>query len=269
MHPIERLRYVARAEGTGPSLLVQEAAAALAGLGANPAALVTACRRLVDRHVAVGPMWWLAARVLGAHDPVAETWQAADDLETDPTGAVLAAHLPAGATVVVVGWPEMAGEALRRRGDLAVLVVDTTGEGSGLARRLRASGVEASEVPPAGLGAAVIQAGLVVLEAWALGPGGLIGESGSLAAAAVARTAIPPVAVWGVAGVGRALPGRLWEALVGRLEASGAQPWDTGQEVIPTGLVDQVVGPDGLTLAADAWQRADCPVPAELLRPMA
>lgn len=268
MHPIERLRYVARAEGAGPSLLVQEAAGALAGLGANPAALVTACRRLIDRHVAVGPMWWLAARALGAPDPVAEAWQVADDLEADPTGAVLAAQLPAGATVVVVDWPELAGDALRRRGDLRVLVIDTTGEGSGLARRLRASGVEASEVSPAGLGAAVMQADLVLVEAWALGPGGLVGERGSRAAAAVARTANPPVAVWAVAGVGRVLPGRLWEALAGRLEASGTQPWDVGQEVMPIELVDQVVGPDGLGPAADAWHRADCPVPAELLRPM-
>ncbi|MGH9208547.1 MAG: hypothetical protein ACRD1G_18670, partial [Acidimicrobiales bacterium] len=64
MHPIERLRYVARADGAGPSALVRAAAGALAGFSGEPVALVTACRRLVDRHPAVGPMWWLAARVM-------------------------------------------------------------------------------------------------------------------------------------------------------------------------------------------------------------
>lgn len=269
MHPIERLRYVARAEGAEPSLLVREAAAALAGVAENPAALVTACRRLVDRHLAAGPMWWLAARMLAAHEPIAEAWQAAVDLEADPTGAVLAAQVPAGATVVVLGWPELAGDALRRRGDVAVLVVDTPEESAGLARRLRASGVDATEVPPAGLGSAVTEAGLVLVEAWALGPGGLVAERGSRAAAAVARTASPPVAVWAVAGVGRVLPGRLWEALAGRLEATGEEPWDRAHEVMLTELVDQVVGPGGLGSPANAWHRADCPVPAELLRPMA
>ena len=76
---MERLRSVARATGTGPGLLVPEAAAALARLDGDPAALVTACRRLVDRHPDVGPVWWLASRVLCAADPVDEAWRAAGD----------------------------------------------------------------------------------------------------------------------------------------------------------------------------------------------
>lgn len=268
MHPIERLRWVARAEGAGPSLLAREAAEALAGLAGDPAALVTACRRLVDRHPAVAPMWWLAARTLAGAEPLAEAWQAANDLEADPTPAGLAAQLPAEAVVVVLGWPEQAAEALRRRGDLTVRVVDTLGEGSGLVRRLLTSGVDASEVSPAGLGPAAAEASLVLIEVWALGPGGLVAECGSRAAAAVARSATPPVAVWAVAGVGRVLPARLWDALVSRLDAGVEQPWDRPQELVPTELVDQVVGPEGLVAAAEAWRRADCPVPAELLRPM-
>ncbi len=267
MHPIERLRHVARAEGAAPSLLAREAAEALAGVAGDPATLVTACRRLVDRHVAVGPMWWLAARALAAAEPTAEIWQALDDLDGDPTAAVLAASLPAGATVVVVGWPQLAGDALRRRGDLAVLVVDTVGDGSGLVRRLVAAGLDATEVPPAGLGPATTEAAVVLVEAWALGPGGLVAECGSRAAAAVARTASPSVAVWAVAGVGRVLPARLWETVVSRLETTGTRPWERSHEVVPIELVDQVVGPAGPEDPGDAWRRADCPVPPELLRP--
>ena len=72
MHPIERLRYVARANGIDASILVRETATALAGVVADePVGVVPASRRLVDRHLTTGPMWWLVARVLTAADPVA------------------------------------------------------------------------------------------------------------------------------------------------------------------------------------------------------
>ena len=75
MHPIERLRLVARAGAEGRSaLLAREAATALAMFSDDPAGLVTACRRLVDRHPTSGPMWWLAARVLVSSDPGGEAW---------------------------------------------------------------------------------------------------------------------------------------------------------------------------------------------------
>src|SRR4051794_19539324 len=86
MHPIEQLRYVARAAGEGPALLAREAAGALAMFGGDPAGMVTACRRLVDRQPTSGPIWWLAARVLGAPiDASGEAWRAASELESDQT----------------------------------------------------------------------------------------------------------------------------------------------------------------------------------------
>ena len=70
MHPIERLRYVARAVGADPSLLVRETAAALADvMRVEPVGLVPACRRLIDRHLTVAPVWWLCARLLTAGRP--------------------------------------------------------------------------------------------------------------------------------------------------------------------------------------------------------
>ncbi|MDQ6797890.1 MAG: hypothetical protein M3011_07710, partial [Actinomycetota bacterium] len=174
MHPIERLRMVARAEGEDPGLVAQEAATVLAACAHDPAALVTGCRRLVDHQATSGPIWWLAARMLAAPDPVDEAWRCADQLGSDATPAALAYHLPSDLQVVVVGWPEQAATALARRGDCNVLVVDAIGTGGGLAAYLRRAGTDAIVVDRSGLGAAVGSAGLVLLEACAVGPDGLL-----------------------------------------------------------------------------------------------
>jgi hypothetical protein len=262
-HPIERLRWVARAEGAGASLLVREAAGALASIGDDLPGLVTGCRRLIDRHPTVGPMWWLGGRVLASGDPVREAYSAANDLDADTTSAALAAHLPDEVTVTILGWPEQAGDALRRRGDLEVLVVDARGEGSTFARRLASSGVEAFEVAESGTGGAVRESGVLLLEATAFGPTGCIATAGSMAAAAVAAGLGVPV--WVTAGVGRVLPARLWDALLTRLDDQG-DPWELEDELVPIEWLTTVVGPDGPMPAADAAQRADCPVVPELLR---
>lgn len=262
-HPIERLRYVARAGGAGASVLAEEAAAALGRFASDPAALVTGCRRLVARNLTVGPLWWLAARVLAASDPMAEAGRAARDLAGDRTGLTLAGLLPDDASVVVLGWPEQLGDALRKRGDLEVRVVDVLGEGSAFVRRLEMLEVDAIDVRESGLASAVASSDLLLLEAAALGPDGFVAVAGSHAAAAVARAAAVPV--WVAAGVGRVLPRRLWDALVSELDAEG-DPWDLEEELVPIALADQVVGPDGCLPAADAYTRADCPVSPELLK---
>ncbi|MBA3289003.1 MAG: hypothetical protein H0U21_13480, partial [Acidimicrobiia bacterium] len=68
MHPIERLRFVARAQGADAESLVRETAGALRGLGLDPAGLVVACRRIVERHPSCGVLWWLCARMLTSGD---------------------------------------------------------------------------------------------------------------------------------------------------------------------------------------------------------
>src|SRR3954454_2096990 len=100
MHPMERLRYVARANGVDPSVLVRETAAALAAVAAeDPVGIVAGCRRLIERHVTTGPMWWLVARVLPASDPVAAAWAAADEIARDSTSQQMARCLPDDVTV--------------------------------------------------------------------------------------------------------------------------------------------------------------------------
>lgn len=262
---MERLRAVARTTGAGPAHLAYEAAGALAGLGHDPVAMVTACRRLVERHPAVGPMWWLASRVLCSPDPMEEAWRVATEIEADPTATALAAALPGDATVVLVGWPDVAAESVGRRGDVAVLVVSAGGESAGLVRRLRSAGSEAEDVPDAGLAAAVAGAGLVVVEASGAGPERFVAVAGSHAAAAVARAAGVPV--WLVAGVGRTLPERLWAALEAGLDRSAAPAWHRTDEVVPLALCDVVVGPAGARPADEVPTDEDCPVAPELLRP--
>lgn len=263
MHPIERLRYVARASGADQRLLVRETAGALAGFGFDPPGLVTACRRIVSRHPAAGALWWLASRVLTAEDPVREAWRAADEVEADPTATCLGLALPDDATVCVLGWPEVADEALPRRGDVEVLVVDVGGEGSELVRRLRRSGVEAVDVPESGLGAAVVASDVLLLEAQVVGPTDLVAVAGSRAAAAVAHHR--GRAVWAAAGVGRFLPKRVWEVVARRLDDLG-DPWDVTDELVPLDLVDRLVGPRGPQPVPDALRRTDCPLAPELFR---
>ena len=66
MHPIERLRHVARAGDMDASLLAEEAAIALGGLAFEPRALVPATRRLLEFHPSCAPLWWVCAELLAA-----------------------------------------------------------------------------------------------------------------------------------------------------------------------------------------------------------
>lgn len=263
MHPIERLRYVARASGVPQQVIVGETAAALASFGSDPQGLVTACRRIVSRQPTSGPLVWFASRVLTAGDPASEIWEAAGAMQADRTASELAHALPDDGTVSVLGWPDELGEVLPRRGDLTVLVIDTLSEGSGFASRLLHADVAAVDVPLAGLGAAVAASSLVLLESPAIGPDEFLAVAGSRAAAAVARHAGIPV--WLVGGVGRLLPQRMWDGLRLRVERDG-DPWDAHEEVVPLDLVDRIVGPAGVEPVAAALRRTDCPIVPELFR---
>jgi hypothetical protein len=258
---MERLRMVARASGEDPGALAREAAAALSGCADDPRALVMACRRLVDRQASSGPLWWLAARVVASADPGTEAWISAELLREDVTPAVVAASLPDDPVLTVLGWPEQVTDALRRRGDARVLVVDSLGDGSPLVAALDGIGSDASLVPEAGIGAAVAASSLVLLDASAVGPGGFLAITGSRAAAAVAYTEEIPV--WVVAGAGRILPPRLWAAMVDKVTAL-VDPWDTDWEVVPLELATAVVGPEGPLPPTEALARVDCPDAPEL-----
>lgn len=262
MHPIERLRYVARAGGVDAVDLVSEAAHALGSFEGDPAGLVAAARRLVARHPAVGPMWWMCSRVLVAADPEAEGLRATAELEADATSAVLAAALPDDARALVVGWPATAVGALVRRGDVDVLAADD-GTGVDVGRVLSRVDLDVVEVPSEAVGAVAASADVVLLEAEAVGPDAALAAPGSRAAAAVA--AAVGRTVWLVAPVGRVLPGPLWHACLGAA-VDEEEPWEADVDVVPLALVDRIVGPDG-PVDIDVGAVTADPVATELLTP--
>lgn len=265
MHPIERLRHVARASGADPALVASEAAGALASMtGIEPAGLVPACKRLVERHLDAGPVWWVCANVLSASDQAAAARKAAAELGSDRTDRVLVAELPEAATVTIVGWPDVSADALRSRGDVEALIVDSGGDGAALAHRLRDYGSEAELVPDTGAGPAAAVADIVIVEAMMASPAGVLAAPGSLAVAAVAsRSGVP---VWAVVATGRLLPQELWDAAMARLDESGREPWDRQAELVPVHLIGSVVGPSGLSTPEEGLSGPTCPVAPELLR---
>jgi hypothetical protein len=214
VHPIERLRYVARAGWGAPDALAAEAAWALADLAdREPQAVLPACRRLLDRHPGCGPMWWVAARILTAGDPVEEGERCADALECDPTDERLDEDLPTEARIV-------------RRGGISDAA----------------------------------SADIVVVQADALGPSGMVIDGDVLGLLEAARAVEVPI--WVEAGVGRILPPRLWEALC-RKHAATRSP--RAGVIIDLVGVDRVVGPLGAQPPRVALAGTDCPEPPELL----
>jgi len=228
VHPIERLRYVARAGWAGPGALGAEAAYALAELAEHePAAVLPACRRLLERNPSCGPLWWVAARLCSAGDPAAEAERCVEELEEDPSD-------------------ELLEQALADKG-----------------RVVRHGGV-----------AEVAAADVVVVETDAMGPTGVLldtDDSGLLEAARVCE-----VDVWVLAGVGRVLPPRLWQALLDRLEDPGTAVhrvpsfFDDDEPRRRPAVVDlrqlsKVAGPFGVRGVADALSLCACPEPAELV----
>jgi hypothetical protein len=262
VHPIERLRYVARAGDVPAAPLVREAAIALASFAHDPVELVTACRQLIERRPSCGPLLWVAARMVTGTDPSTEAWEAVDTLERDATARELGHALPADSSVLVIGASEICGEALLRRPDVEVLVADTIGEGYGLIRQLEARDHIAVDVPPAGIGAAARECDLVLLEAEVMHENAALARTGSLPAAAVARHGEIPV--WLVAGVGRVVPTRMFDWVLDR--SVDVDPWDAELELVPVGLVDSIVGPSGPQPVGEIRFRVDCPIAPELFR---
>lgn len=85
MHPIERLRYVARAGSAPDRVLVAESVPAITAFAHDRGALLVALRQLVSRQPDSPGLLVLAARVLGGLDPIEEAWGLADAMEVDPT----------------------------------------------------------------------------------------------------------------------------------------------------------------------------------------
>lgn len=258
MQPFERLRYLARwSDEDGPEL-VSEASDCLAAFDGDPAGLVVACRRLLVHHRASAPLWWLCARVLTAPDAAEAAWEAWHTFREDRTAARLAAALPFphDEPVAVLGWPDVTASALAERPDLDVLAVRPRGGEDALSRRIRRAAHPVRVVAEPEL-LALAPTHLLV-EPIAAGAREVLAPRGTRDLLAAARD--HGAAIWLVAGVGRVLPERLFEAM---RDATGDDP---AHEVIAAEAVDRVAGPGGLESTLALTRRGDCPVAPELFR---
>jgi len=281
MHPIERLRWIARAEDEPAASLATEAAWTLGELARQePTALLTACRRLLDRHPACGPLWWVASRLMAADDAWEAARRAAAELCSDSTPDRIATALRQSFTatdVVVLTVPvELAAQALQTSKPYPVRLVASPWEIRRSIGALTAAG--GSEITGWASGEeaeALDGARVLLVEALAAGPSGVLVEPASAPVIEAARSAGVPV--WTVVGVGRALPGRLFDAVVDLVDANGAHdagdpegagPLDDDRLAarVPLAAFDLAVGPELTTDPATVVAEVTCPPGLELLR---
>lgn len=257
---------MARAQGADPAALVEETAHALGSLYFDPAGLVVACRRIVERHPFTGALWWLCANLSTSAEPFDAVWELAEQMRADRTGAELAGALPDDASVATIGAPDVVGDGLIRRGDVRVIAFDAGHAASGFVRRLDRHDVDVEPVDAGAAGVVARAVDVVLVEALAADPDRVIAPLGSSTLAAAATAWGTPV--WLVAGLGRRLPTPMIEAMVRRVDdlTADADPWDLDIEVLPTTLVSDVVGPTGLLPRRPSALAAECPMAPELLR---
>jgi hypothetical protein len=261
MHPIEHLRYIARARGADPRDLVRETAYALGALGCGPAELMVACRRILDRHKDCAPLWWLCSQVLCDPDLIANSWsfaEIAEQVEDDTTDQMLAEALaPSAKVLTLAGGPTVAA-GLGRRGDLEVLVVDSRHQGSAMIQYFERRDVPCEPVQPEAMAAALAEVDLVVLEADAISPQRAITRIGGQALVTLAHAAAVPV--WMVAPTGVGLADLVLSAIDAELsEMSGAR-WGLDHELVDlTGITKVLAGGQIAPFAPELLKRSHMP----------
>ena len=104
---------------------------------------------------------------------------AVDEIERDATVDELTVAIPDGTTVVTIGWPDLIGVAVARRGDVRVLAVDAGHQGSSFVQRLERLEVESELVPTEAASIAIAAADLVLIEADALDAAHVVATTGS------------------------------------------------------------------------------------------
>ena len=268
VHPIEHLRYVARAQGADPSSLVEETAHALGSLHFDPSGLVVACRRIVERHPFTGALWWLCANVVTSAEPFEAVWELADAIRSDRTGAELAAVLPDEATVVTIGDPDVIGDGLIRRGDVRVLALDAGYTATSFVRRLERYDVDVEAVD-AGVGRC---GGPPRRRRAGRGAGRRLrsvcsSRAGRRRSLRRRRRSGPRCGSWpGSGGACRPASSMRWSPRSMRWPRS-VDPWGLDVEVLPTSMFTHVVGPHGKVPMGPPAIVAECPMAHELLRP--
>lgn len=244
-------------------VLAQETAMALADFVGDDASLLIACKSILARQPTSAVMVWLVAHVLGAPNQRQALWHAVEALEADSTADQLGDAFPDDATVCIAGRSHTLTEALRTRGDVGIVVIDTDGSADHLVDRLVDAGHRAFSVPPEAVGQAMAECTLLAVELLALGPERAIAAQGTLAAASVARHWDLPV--WGIAPIGSVLPAKMYNGLTRRWHENEQSPlWLRPVEEVSTSLISSAVGAAGLVSLDQAQANSQCPIVAEL-----
>src|SRR5438270_7215138 len=256
--PAERQRADTR-RSVDDEHLAAEAAEALAGFADEPASLVVACRRVLAHHRTHAPLWWACARILAAAEPATAAALAVRELEADHTGERLGATLPLlddGEIVAAIGWPEAVDEAMIERFDIEAFAVRVEGVDPARALRRRRSDHSVRIVDP--WDPVLGRVARLLVPASAVGPEHALVPTGTADALRTIGGAASEI--WLVGGVGRVLPGRLYEMV--------ASSSEEGLEEISLQRFDRLAGPRGVERTMEAAARVDCPVVPELLRPL-
>lgn len=261
-HPIERLRWIARAEGEPASVLAGEAAWTLAELAVTePAALLTACRRLLERHPDCGPLWWAAARLVSADDALEEGRLAANELCSDSTPDRLASALrsavTAGEEILLTVPADLCREALEKGRQWAVRLLSGH---FGIRYEMRSLGQLAGGVTGylAGEEKEALD-GVSVLLVEALAAGGSRCLVEPVAAGALEAALAAGVPAWAVIGTGRALPVRLFERAAEESERRGSG------RAVPVRSFASAIGHDVTGDPGEVIASVTCPPGLELL----
>ena len=264
MHPIEHLRYVARAHGADPLEVALGAADALSGIAHDPAGALVAARRLVEHHPTNAPLWSVCAHAVTSMEPYRDVDDLARKIAHDPTATQLVDALDGANSICMVGWSGHLVDALARRGDIHALVIDSLGDGQDALRYLSRHDVSCELVAPEGMASAVHYADATILSALAVGDESTLCAGGSMALAAVAYCSEQPV--WMIAAEATRLPAGLYTAMVAEVH-DRPDPWASGFDVVPHVLVSSVFAP-GISagLAQTLTSLQPCPNADELLR---
>lgn len=264
VHPIEHLRYVARAHGADPVDVALGAADALAGVARDPGATLVSARRLVEHHPLNAQLWAVCAHAVTSIDVVTDLRAVSRELSSDPTSDHVVDMLDDIGTAVTIGWSGHLVDAFVRRGDVHVLVVDSLGDGQETLRHLSRRGVSCELVAPEGVGSAVAAADVTVVSAVAVGDDEMLCMGGTLPLVCVAYCLQTPV--WTVTPAHTRLPRVLFEAMVADVRGR-PDPWASGTDLVASSMWGTVVGPTGAdTVSASLARTPACPPAEELLR---
>ena len=203
--------------------------------------------------------------MLAAAEPFEKARELSDLMDADETTNHLVDALPADATVCIVGWNPTALEAIAKRGDCRVIIVDSFGTGDAAVNALERLDIDVQGVTLEHAAMAVQMSDVVIIDALGCGGTEVLSVGGSHAVASLAYCNNLPA--WTVTRLGTRLPVELWNAMKSANRDSNA-PWRSEVDVIPRQLLGRFIGPTGISdIELNTSQNfvGECPASTEML----